>query len=388
MLLAPEDGGPPRLTDFGEQLRKAPPNSIDRLFARHIITSCNGQRLIDSIALIQLRGERPLLRDLAREMDRHETSKNVSTMRAWLARAGVFPDSRGYRLDEQAVDQLLGSNIGAAYGLSDGELEFVLAARLLRQQSGVEVVRASEAADLAESRNLSVRIPRKSLGSFVNSLESRGVLVGGSTSGAGGVGRTVQLLGSVAELAEDQLRQLLAQSNVGFALQELAPLNKILDSLGSGSTHDLGKNGEMLAVHLCLALGLRVVAWRSRAPSAEIDLIAERTVALTYQRWAIQVKNTAGKLTNDRVDREVGAAAGTGTTHILFVVPRSELTQPARSEIITRSRLTGKHIYHLTHAELSSSGLDIAAILASLASQANVLGRVMKDEAQRRESPR
>jgi hypothetical protein len=140
----------------------------------------------------------------------------------------------------------------------------------------------------------------------------------------------------------------------------------------------------MLAVHLCLMLGLRILSWRKRAPQAEIDLIAERRAALTYQRWAVQVKNTGGDLDGDRVDREIGAAAGTGTTHILFVVPRAGLTDPARREIAIRSALLPLHIYVLCREDVDEKSGD--ALLVRLRRQEATLASAKRREAERREA--
>src|SRR6185436_6259983 len=116
-------------------------------------------------------------------------------------------------------------------------------------------------------------------------------------------------------------------------------------ALSGGTADQIGRLGEQLAVHLCLMLGLRVRSWRKRAPHSEIDLIAERLTGLTYQRWVVQVKNTAVNLDVDQVDREIGAAAGLGVSHILFVAPRAEPTQHARGEIRMKNRLTHLHVY-------------------------------------------
>ena len=161
-------------------------------------------------------------------------------------------------------------------------------------------------------------------------------------------------------------------------------LDQVLARIGKGSAYDRGIAGEMLAVHLCLSLGLRVESWRRRAPAAEIDLIADRTVGLAYQRWAVQVKNTSGKLDIDRVDREIGAAIGLGVTHILFLVPRAEVTQPAFAEMFSKSRITALQVLHLDHG-LLGEGVKLATILQALEKQVALISLAKRDEAKRRE---
>ncbi len=141
----------------------------------------------------------------------------------------------------------------------------------------------------------------------------------------------------------------------------------------------------MLALHLCLALGLRIDRWRHRVPAAEIDLIAERTVGLSYQRWSVQVKNTSTNLDIDRVDREIGAAAGLGMTHILFVVPRASCTDPARAEMLIKSRLTGLHIFYLNKSAIRQK-VRIDRILRELESQSSLISFTKRHEARRRET--
>jgi hypothetical protein len=164
-------------------------------------------------------------------------------------------------------------------------------------------------------------------------------------------------------------------------LSDLKPLDYILDALRRDDCD--GKLGEMLAVHLCLMIGLRVVAWRKCLP-AEIDLTADRVTALSYQRFHIQVKNTSGDLEIDRVDREVGAAAGTGATHILFVVPRAGLTRAARAEILAKSRNTSLHIYALTKESLKPP-VRAASLLEALRFQGLSLATAKQNQAERRE---
>jgi hypothetical protein len=377
--------GRPSLTAEGEAVRNASEANRAKVFARHIICSCNGFRLLEAIRRYEQRGQVPSMEDLARELDRHATSKSISSMRAWLELAGIFPVKKRYSLDEEAVKNVLGSGIETALGLTEAELEFLLAARLLQRQTGEAVVRASEVADIVDHRSPATPIPRKGLGPFVKSLEDRSLLRAGTTRGKGGTARTIELTDAANELSDGQFRSLIEQSQTGFPLEKLRPMAELVETIiNDSNTHTVGVCGEMLAVHLCLALGLRVSDWRKRAPEAEIDLLAERTAALTYQRWAVQVKTTISKLDSDRVDREVGAVAGSGVTHILFILPVSTLTGPALAEIMNRNRLTSFHLYYLTKDHLVGDNIG-ATMMAALTKQELLVGRAKKEEAERRE---
>lgn len=383
-LIRFDDENRVELTPIGREVLGAEGQERDRRFARQIITSCNGHRLLDLLREYRLRGETPQLEDLAEALDLHRTAKSVSTMRAWLARAGIF-DASGYRLNEDAVDQVLGSDVGRLLGLDGVQLEFVLAARTREIETGSTDLRASEVADLAESRRPDIKIRRKSLNGFVEGLIKVGVAVAAdSASGKGGSGRAFRLQTRASALADEEVRRLVGQTEAGFDLRTLRPLEELRRELDSGSIEDRGWVGEMLAVHACLMLGLRVLKWRARAPGAEIDLLADRTAGLSYQRWAIQVKNTDQDLGADRVDREIGAAAGVGVTHILFVVPRAALTTAAEREITVRSRLTSLHIFALTKDDF---GDDVAGhrLAEALRRQSTTLARYKQDEARRRD---
>lgn len=372
------------LTTAGRLILDAPAETRKDVFATHILCHCNGLRLVEEIERYQLRGETPSLEHLAATIDRHRTSKSVSTMKAWLARSGVIRANR-YEVNRAAVERLLGERTGSLLGLSEEQVEFLFAARLLVSQGGESDLKAIDVATLTEERS-GVQISRKSLSGFVKTLEKTGwVIRSGRKKGSGGSQLYFRLLKRGTELGEEQLRGLLDQVSTGFLLSDLLPLDHVLANLDSGDTDKVGRLGEMLAIHVCLMLGLRVCEWRKRAPHAEIDLIAERSTGLTYQWWAIQVKNTGGKLDADQVDREIGAVAGSGVTHILFVVPRTALTKPAQLEILHRSRLTPLHIYYLTDEHFGERP-DAAALLRELAAQQTYLSRAKREEIIRRQT--
>jgi hypothetical protein len=122
------------LTAKGEELLSVDDDVRDILFARHILTACNGYRLVEAIRRYELRGEVPSLEDLASELDGHPTAKSVSSMRAWLARAGVISASGRYTINKDALDRVLGGPVDAALGLTQVELEFLISARVLTKQ--------------------------------------------------------------------------------------------------------------------------------------------------------------------------------------------------------------------------------------------------------------
>jgi hypothetical protein len=383
-LLEVADDGTVRLTSAGEKLRHAGDAERDLLFARHILTSCGGQRFLEAIQRYELRRQAPDLEALSIELGEAATSKNLSTMRAWLARAGVVSAKGAYRVNHERLEKVLGPAVSDYFGLSRLELEFLIAARIQQQQqSSDQPLDAVAVADLTDSR-ADTKIRRKSLGSFVKRLERRGhVDLVPTLTGKGGTRTAFRLSKPALYISETQLRDLLAQSEAGFDLSTLLPLDEVLSGLHVGTAEKVGRYGEQLAVHLCLTLGLRVLGWRKRAPHAEIDLLADRLSGLAYQRWAVQVKNTTGDLDADQVAREVGATTGLGVTHILFVVPRAEITAPASREVLLKSRLTHLHIYTLTASMLVDRSAE--AMLRHLHRHARWLETEKRSESDARE---
>ncbi len=383
-LIATGKDGDISLTPTGQRLKDASDADREALFAQHIITMCGGQRFVDAIRRYELRGESPDLEDLSIELGEHATSKNISTLRAWLGRAGVVTPTGPYRVNEGALDRLLGGGVASLYGLEQSVLEFLLAARIIQQQKGTGPLDAVDVADLAESRGADTRIRRKSLGQFVKKLEPGGfVRIVPALAGKGGSRTAFELVEKAIYISEEQIKGLLTQSQAGFPLSELLPLTEVIARLGHGTAYEIGRTGEQLAVHLCLMLGLHVRNWRKRAPHSEIDLIAERLSSLSYQRWIIQVKNTDVKLDADQVDREIGTTAGLGVSHILFVVPRAEATLPALGQMRIKNRLTHLHIYSLT-AELLLEK-QTAKLLAHLQKQAKDIASDKRQESEHRE---
>jgi len=373
------------LTPLANKLLAATPDERDKIFAVHILTRCNGYRLVQEIERHRLLGVDPTMEQLARRLDRNPTAKSLSTAKAWLARAGVFSGTTYSSIRSDRVTDLLGERTELLLGLEPAQAEFIISLILLTQQRGTTSQVASDVADLTEERS-EVILSRKGLGSFVQRLERLGLVVVDMTRGKGGSKSVVRPTFEARRLGEAELRGLVDQDVLGYRLSMLKPLATVLHEIHAGSTAARGIAGEMLAVHLALMLGLEVKAWRKRAPHAEIDLIAERLASLGYQRWAVQVKNIGddAKLDSDRVYREVGAVAGSGVTHILFVVPRGTVTSTAMAEMKQRSRIANLHIYYL-HRDHLGENPSPAKLVRALRGQSEALGILKRTEAERRE---
>lgn len=140
------------LTAAGELIREAAGVERDVLFARHIIAMCKGQRFLDAIKRYELRGEVPDMEDLSLELGESATSKNISTIRAWLARAGVASAKGAYKVLDDGLDRVLGEGVASLYGLDRLSVEFLLAARIVQQQGGTRPLDAVAVAAVFAAR--------------------------------------------------------------------------------------------------------------------------------------------------------------------------------------------------------------------------------------------
>lgn len=173
LLINVDDLDQVTLTQAGAAISAVPQDQRHAEFARHILTMCNGYRLIEAIHRFDLRGEKATLEVLTEELDRSATAKNISTMKAWLERAGVMESGRGYLVNDARVDELLGRGATQLFGLDERQVEFVLAARILTAQQSSPVLEAADVKLLAEMRRPDVRLPSKALGNFVRALVPR-----------------------------------------------------------------------------------------------------------------------------------------------------------------------------------------------------------------------
>ena len=240
-LMLVDDDGTVRLTAEGERIRSANENARDEVFARHILSRCNGYRLAEAIQRYELRGQKPSLELLTEELDRSATSKNISTMKAWLARAGIMRPVREYEVDAGRLEEVLGNGASRLLGLERPELEFLLAARVLSLQQESPVLEGAEIRICAEMRAPGVRIPGKALGSFVRGLVEKGLFEDagkGKSKGGNRVAVTLSMQG--IRLTDDQVRSFVEQSSTGMLLSDLKKLDDVLADLHGEHAEEAG----------------------------------------------------------------------------------------------------------------------------------------------------
>ena len=308
-------------------------------------------------------------------------------------RCFVFPiplkPGTRYRVDRATFQRIVGETYDRWAGLERRQVEFLFSARISTLQHGKVLLHGPDVAKHTRNRVPGVKVPAKALSGFVKQLDRRGLieLDGDMGRGRGGTRTAFRLTEAALKLTDEMLEGLLSQVSLGFPISNLRTLSQLFGELDTGRAERLGDVGEQLAIHVCLLLGLRVIGRNIRAPHAEIDVLADRLADFAYQRWAIQVKNirTAQNVDIDRIDRELGAASGTGITHILFFVPRSSLTTAARAEMMAKNAFTPLHIYYID-ADSMRGGVSSTDLLRVLVAQAREVATLKRGEAERREA--
>ncbi len=383
--------GIPALTETGSRLLEVTPPEQDVEFAKHILLQVNGVLICETILTYQRRGETPTLEQLSYRLTGQHTATGLSDMRSWLVRAGVLVGA-GYTVDERRFDQLVGETYEAFAGIPREEFEFVLQARVAQLATGQpdDALAGQDVRTALLSRRPELFVPGKSLDKFLERIEKRGLIarVEKQTGTKGGTKNAFTLTHLGLARSNEELESLIGQTSLGFPVTRLRSFTALLSSAGAPNLNafEIGRIGEEMSVHVCFALGLRVVGRNVLTPNAELDIVAERTAGLAYQRWVIQAKNYCETTTvrTKHIDREIGAVAGTSVTHILFIMPRAQLTPQARGEVCRKSALTHLNIFFLD-ADTFGQDFRWSSLARDLERQAKTLAALKAQEARLRE---
>ncbi len=317
------------LTPLAEELRALLPdrNALFRRLATHILTELDGLTLLRLIEHIRARGEQVTLEYIGEELNDlglkvPPNSTYVSTMRAWLAQAGVFRPS-GYEINWDVVYDLLhldAEAIDRLYDLTPEQKFFLLSMASL---AIVDFMPSDKVADHTRSV-YSVRVTSKNLvKDVIEPLEARGLIESQkTTTGRGAKPHDVRL---TVTGQNDLLAPLLASIS-RITEYTTADLNRTFENVVSELDHaDKYVRGialELFAIWIIRLLGLRFSKWRLRSYQAtggsEVDVMAASD-KIVYSRWQIQCKNVKGSVPVDVVQKEVGATFLTHADVIMVV---------------------------------------------------------------------
>ena len=326
------------VTDLAKELLSVrnDPQEVHRRFARHILTNLEGLLLARLIENIRARGELVTLEYLGEEMNElglriPPNSTYISTMRKWLALAGVFRPS-GYEVNWDVIYELLNIDadvIDHLYQLTPEQKHYLLSLVTL----GItEFTPSNKIANHTRSV-YSIRLTTKNLVKDVlEPLENLGLIeTQKTTTGRGAKPHEVRL----SERGQNEVLQPLINTLCKITELTSADLNRsfedVVKDLDHSEIHVRGIALELLAVWIIRLLGLRFSKWRLRHSQStgggEVDVMAASD-KIIYNRWQIQCKNQRGRVGVEVIAKEVGL---TFITHadVVMVVTTSAFAADA-----------------------------------------------------------
>ncbi|MFQ6100037.1 MAG: restriction endonuclease [Anaerolineae bacterium] len=378
-----EDGATPT-TLAGELLAIA--NALDALyerFAKHILINLRGIPFVETLEIMRTAGEKitlPTLRKRLGQRGLHvpRGTVHISSMRLWLAQAGIFDASvkggpRLYEADQVRLNEVLGIGLDAIDSLTQLNAAQRAFLRALTRLAEPDPFVANKVADLASAlyaveynhKELpkSVLFPLRDLG-YIQATKT--------TTGRGAkpyeVSRTPKFHQEISEpiLAAAADKAGLVPKEV-FAL----PLSQILTDLKSPNKHVKGKALELLTIYLTRLIDLDFKGWRTRGADtggAEVDVIVEG-MRLIFSRWQIQAKNTRIVRLDD-VAKEVGLSLTFIYSNVVMIVTTGDFTKDAYSYAQHVMKTCNLNVILLNGSELERISRDPTGIVAILNSKA------------------
>jgi len=376
-------------TELASELLAAARESEDLLyerFAKHILIDLKGRVFVETLEAMQLAGDRISLPTIRKRLEQRglyvpRGTVHISSMRLWLAKAGIFdPDvvsgPRIYHADRRRLKQILGVGLDAIDELAQLNREQRAFLRALARIAESGPFAANNVADLATTL-YGVEYNHKALPKTVLfPLQDIGYIEAEKTTRGRGaksyeVRRTHKFL---QEISEPILSA--AAEEAGLVQKELfeLPLSKILSDLDSSDTHIKGKALELLAIYFTRLLDLRFKGWRLRSADtggAEVDVIVEGA-RLIFSRWQIQAKNTQTVRLDD-VAKEVGLSLTFIYSNVVMLVTTGGFTSDAYEYANHVMKTSNLNVILLNGSDLnllSQNPMEIVAILDSKAENA------------------
>jgi site-specific DNA-methyltransferase (cytosine-N4-specific) len=329
-LLA-EDGATP--TAFaGELLTIADKPEVYERFAKHILVNLKGITFVETLATMQAAGEEINLHTLGKRLEQRglhvpRGAVHLSSMRLWLAQAGIFDASiisgpRLYEVNQARLQELLGMGLDAIDGLTQLNAAQRAFLRALTRIAEPDPLVANKVADLAsilygveynhKELPKSVLFPLRDLG-YIQAAKS--------TTGRGAkpyeVSRTLKFR---QEISEPILTAVAEKA--GLVPKELfeKPLSQILADLKSPNKHVKGLALELLAIYLTRLIDLDFKGWLLRGADSrdvEAEVIADHR-HMPSNRWQIQCRN-AKQVDMDDIATAVGRGFSFRPSFVLSV---------------------------------------------------------------------
>ena len=311
-------------------------DEVHKRFARHILVNLEGLLLARLIENMRARDEKVTLENLGEEFNDlgikiPPNSTYISTMRIWLAQAGVVHDT-GYYVNWDVVYELL--NVGRDFIDEIYQLDAPQKYYLL-SMANLDVTNWTPSNKIAKyTRSVyKIRLTTKNLvKDILEPLESLELIeTRKTTTGRGAKPHDVRMTEKGRnEIIQPLVKQLADLSN-------LAPsdLNRTFDDvvadLKHKEKHVRGVALELFAIWIIRLLGIHFSQWRLRHFQAtgggEVDVLAASD-KIVYDRWQIQCKNMRSSVGVEVIAKEVGLTFLT-KADIVMVVTTSRFASDA-----------------------------------------------------------
>lgn len=376
-------------TNLASELLAAARKSEDLLyerFAEHILVNLKGLVLVETLEAMQSAGDRISLPTIRKRLEQRglyvpRGTVHISSMRLWLAKAGIFDPSvasgpRIYHVDRRRLKQILGIGLDAIDKLAQLNKEQRAFLRALVRISETGPFAANSVADLATTL-YGVEYNHKALPKTVLfPLQDIGYIVAEKTTrGRGAKSYEVRRTQKFSREISEPILSAAAEE-AGLVPKELfeLPLSKILSDLDSSDTYVKGKALELLAIYFTRLLDLEFKGWRLRSADtggAEVDVIVEGA-RFIFSRWQIQAKNTKTVRLDD-VAKEVGLSLTFIYSNVVMLVTTGNFTSDACGYANHVMKTSNLNVILLNGSDLdlvSQNPMEIVTILNSKAENA------------------
>ncbi len=363
--------------------------TLDQLyekFAKHILENFQGIPVVETLDAMRRVGEKITLDTLGHRLEQRglhvpRGAVHLSSMRLWLAQAGIFdPHAKGgqelYQVNTSRLHQILGIGLDEIDRLTQLNAAQRAFLRALTCIPDPDPFIANQVADMA-STYYAVEYNHKELPKAVLfPLRDLGYIhVEKSTTGRGAKPYQIRRAEKFhLEISEPLLRAIAEKARLVPIELFQQPLSQILSDLKSSEKHVKGKALELLAIYFTRLIDLQFKGWRTRSSDtggAEVDVIVEGA-RLIFSRWQIQAKNTK-KVRLDDVAKEVGLALTFIYSNVVLIVTTGDFTQDAYSYVSHVMRTCNLNVILLNGSELGQISRDptkVVKILNEKAQQA------------------
>lgn len=355
-----------RLTETGRSLYalRADDGVLHTAMARHVLLARQGmhvvQCVLDMTAAGQDVGLENLRRGLAeRGVDFPAGGRHPSTIRGWLAKAGIFLKG-GRRVDEARLREVLGTSPEKFSELRRLTLPQRRFLEALLNTGDEEPQPANEIARLATATHGVVFSEKALPKTVLRPLVEAGFIT--ADKGTTGRGAKPFMVAPTEKAVRDatgpMIAQLATHSDPKLIEMLNRPLAAVLSDVGAEDKYVAGLALEALAFKLMRLLDMTYVATRLRGSAtggAEVDLIFE-SARLVFSRWQVQCKRT-DRVSLDDVAKEVGLTHFL-KSNVVVVVTTGEVGPEAR-------RYANKIMADSNLAVVMLDGADLAAVNAA-----------------------